>query len=126
MLDIVWLSTTKSSMSVAIIDFTLTVFFSSVLCAGGLGGIGMGLGPGGQPINANRLSGGGGMGSMGPGGQSPLKYFSLGSQSSPMLCTVQLLCFYSAADPGMDSYFCNSGPSQVPEIRSVVVGIFRY
>uniref|UniRef100_A0A3P9P344 Myelin expression factor 2 n=1 Tax=Poecilia reticulata TaxID=8081 RepID=A0A3P9P344_POERE len=41
----------------------------------GLGGIGMGLGPGGQPINANRLSGGGGggggggMGSMGPGGK---------------------------------------------------------
>uniref|UniRef100_UPI0037E75381 myelin expression factor 2 n=1 Tax=Semicossyphus pulcher TaxID=241346 RepID=UPI0037E75381 len=38
----------------------------------GLGGIGLGLGPGGQPINANRLSGGGGggggMGSMGPGG----------------------------------------------------------
>uniref|UniRef100_A0A9J8BML2 Myelin expression factor 2 n=1 Tax=Cyprinus carpio carpio TaxID=630221 RepID=A0A9J8BML2_CYPCA len=33
----------------------------------GLGGIGMGLGPGGQPINANRLSGGG-VGSMGPGG----------------------------------------------------------
>ncbi|KAM9408855.1 myelin expression factor 2 [Pholidichthys leucotaenia] len=31
----------------------------------GLGGIGMGLGPGGQPINANRLSSGGGMGSMG-------------------------------------------------------------
>lgn len=33
----------------------------------------MGLGPGGQPINANRLSGGGGggMGSMGPGGESP-------------------------------------------------------
>uniref|UniRef100_A0A8D0AYA6 Myelin expression factor 2 n=1 Tax=Sander lucioperca TaxID=283035 RepID=A0A8D0AYA6_SANLU len=28
----------------------------------GLGGIGMGLGPGGQPINANCLSGGGGMG----------------------------------------------------------------
>ncbi|XP_041750457.1 myelin expression factor 2 isoform X2 [Coregonus clupeaformis] len=34
----------------------------------GLGGIGMGLGPGGQPINANRLSGGGGMGNMGPAG----------------------------------------------------------
>ncbi|KAF5884522.1 myelin expression factor 2, partial [Clarias magur] len=33
----------------------------------GLGGIGMGLGPGGQPINTNRLSGGG-MSSMGPGG----------------------------------------------------------
>uniref|UniRef100_A0A669CE25 Myelin expression factor 2 n=1 Tax=Oreochromis niloticus TaxID=8128 RepID=A0A669CE25_ORENI len=33
----------------------------------GLGGIGMGLGPGGQPINANRLSGGSGMSSMGPG-----------------------------------------------------------
>lgn len=39
-----------------------------VMCvAGGLGGIGMGLGPGGQPINANRLSGGG-VASMGPGG----------------------------------------------------------
>lgn len=38
--------------------------------AGGLGGIGMGLGPGGQPINATRLSaGGGGMGSMNPGGK---------------------------------------------------------
>ncbi|XP_012670376.2 myelin expression factor 2 isoform X2 [Clupea harengus] len=38
----------------------------------GLGGIGMGLGPGGQPINANRAGGGGGggggMGAMGPGG----------------------------------------------------------
>lgn len=46
----------------------VSVFY---LCpAGGLGGIGMGLGPGGQPINANRLSGGGGMGSMGPGGHS--------------------------------------------------------
>ncbi|XP_016332604.1 myelin expression factor 2 [Sinocyclocheilus anshuiensis] len=33
----------------------------------GLGGVGMGLGPGGQPINANRLSGGA-VGSMGPGG----------------------------------------------------------
>ncbi|XP_053176358.1 myelin expression factor 2 [Scomber japonicus] len=34
----------------------------------GLGGIGMGLGPGGQPINANRLNSGGNVGSMGPGG----------------------------------------------------------
>ncbi|XP_028256818.1 myelin expression factor 2 isoform X2 [Parambassis ranga] len=51
----------------------------------GLGGIGMGLGPGGQPINANRLSsgagggggGGGGsssMGSMGPGGMDVSGY----------------------------------------------------
>lgn len=45
-----------------------------MFCVGGLGGIGMGLGPGGQPINANRLSSGGGMGSMGPGGQSALVY----------------------------------------------------
>uniref|UniRef100_A0AAY4E8M0 RRM domain-containing protein n=1 Tax=Denticeps clupeoides TaxID=299321 RepID=A0AAY4E8M0_9TELE len=36
----------------------------------GLGGIGMGLGPGGQPINANRLSGG--MSSMAPGGLTHL------------------------------------------------------
>ncbi|TDH16868.1 hypothetical protein EPR50_G00002530 [Perca flavescens] len=42
----------------------------------GLGGIGMGLGPGGQPINANCLSGGGGggMGSMGPGGMDAQGY----------------------------------------------------
>ncbi|XP_075933829.1 myelin expression factor 2 [Anarhichas minor] len=49
----------------------------------GLGGIGMGLGPGGQPINANRQSGGGaagggggggGMGSIGPGGMEAQGY----------------------------------------------------
>ncbi|XP_042692237.1 heterogeneous nuclear ribonucleoprotein M isoform X3 [Centrocercus urophasianus] len=34
----------------------------------GLGGIGMGLGPGGQPIDANHLNKGMGMGNMGPGG----------------------------------------------------------
>ncbi|XP_015147412.1 myelin expression factor 2 isoform X10 [Gallus gallus] len=34
----------------------------------GLGGIGMGLGPGGQPISATQLSMGGGMGNVGPGG----------------------------------------------------------
>ncbi|XP_027322691.1 myelin expression factor 2 isoform X2 [Anas acuta] len=34
----------------------------------GLGGIGMGLGPGGQPISATQLNMGGGMGNMGPGG----------------------------------------------------------
>ncbi|XP_026233627.1 myelin expression factor 2 isoform X2 [Anabas testudineus] len=39
----------------------------------GLGGIGMGLGPGGQPLNANRLSGGG-MSSMGPGGMDVPDY----------------------------------------------------
>ncbi|XP_027716717.1 myelin expression factor 2 isoform X2 [Vombatus ursinus] len=33
----------------------------------GLGGIGMGLGPGGQPISANQLNMGGGMGNIGPG-----------------------------------------------------------
>ncbi|XP_057203648.1 myelin expression factor 2 [Triplophysa rosa] len=39
----------------------------------GLGGIGLGLGPGGQPINANRLSGGG-VGSMGPEGMDGPAY----------------------------------------------------
>ncbi|KAM4676633.1 myelin expression factor 2 [Discoglossus pictus] len=34
----------------------------------GLGGIGMGLGPGGQPINATQIGMGSGMGNMGPGG----------------------------------------------------------
>uniref|UniRef100_A0A663LUF6 Myelin expression factor 2 n=1 Tax=Athene cunicularia TaxID=194338 RepID=A0A663LUF6_ATHCN len=41
----------------------------------GLGGIGMGLGPGGQPISATQLSMGGGMGSMGPGGKSVFLVF---------------------------------------------------
>ncbi|KAK5915616.1 hypothetical protein CesoFtcFv8_001192 [Champsocephalus esox] len=40
----------------------------------GLGGIGMGLGPGGHPINANRPSCGGRMGSMGPGGMDAQGY----------------------------------------------------
>lgn len=41
-----------------------------VLCPGGLSGIGLGLGPGGQPIDASQLNrGGGGMGNMGPGGK---------------------------------------------------------
>ncbi|XP_035275059.1 myelin expression factor 2 isoform X3 [Anguilla anguilla] len=44
----------------------------------GLGGIGMGLGPGGQPINANRLSGGGGMANMGPGGMDGPGYGGMG------------------------------------------------
>lgn len=46
------------------------------LCPGGLSGIGLGLGPNGQPIDATQLNrgggggggGGGGMGNMGPGG----------------------------------------------------------
>lgn len=39
---------------------------------GGLGGIGMGLGPGGQPISASQLNIGGVMGNLGPSG----KYFN--------------------------------------------------
>lgn len=35
----------------------------------GLGGIGMGLGPGGLPIDANHLNKGLGMGNLGPGGE---------------------------------------------------------
>uniref|UniRef100_A0A8C9RR27 Myelin expression factor 2 n=1 Tax=Scleropages formosus TaxID=113540 RepID=A0A8C9RR27_SCLFO len=38
----------------------------------GLGGIGMGLGPGGQPISAHRLTGG--AGNMGPGGGWPITW----------------------------------------------------
>lgn len=49
----------------------------SILYVGGLGGIGMGLGPGGQPINANRISSGGTMSSLGPGGQSGLNVIYL-------------------------------------------------
>uniref|UniRef100_A0AAY5EW54 RRM domain-containing protein n=1 Tax=Electrophorus electricus TaxID=8005 RepID=A0AAY5EW54_ELEEL len=44
----------------------LSFLYFLTMATRGLGGVGMGLGPGGQPINTNRLSGGG-MGSMGPG-----------------------------------------------------------
>lgn len=45
-------------------------FGACVVCPGGLSGIGLGLGPGGQPIDASQLNrGGGGMGNMGPGGK---------------------------------------------------------
>lgn len=51
--------------------YNLELYLYLCSISGGLGGIGMGLGPGGQPINANRHGGGGGaMGSMGPGGWS--------------------------------------------------------
>uniref|UniRef100_A0A8B9BR05 Myelin expression factor 2 n=1 Tax=Anser brachyrhynchus TaxID=132585 RepID=A0A8B9BR05_9AVES len=43
----------------------------------GLGGIGMGLGPGGQPISATQLNMGGGMGNMGPGGKVVFLIFNL-------------------------------------------------
>nr|XP_055030123.1 myelin expression factor 2 [Misgurnus anguillicaudatus] len=46
----------------------------------GLGGVGMGLGPGGQPINANRLSGGV-VGSMGPGGMDGPAYGGMNSMT---------------------------------------------
>lgn len=43
---------------------------------GGLSGIGLGLGPGGQPIDRHQInrggSGAGGMGNMGPGGEELL------------------------------------------------------
>lgn len=42
----------------------------SFLLADGLGGIGMGLGPGGQPIDANHLNKGIGMGNLGPAGEN--------------------------------------------------------
>lgn len=51
-------------------DGSLTPYLF-ILKPGGLSGIGLGLGPGGQPIDAtmlNRGGGGGGMGNMGPGG----------------------------------------------------------
>ena len=56
------------NINVSSIEHCVYVFLFFGL-TGGLGGIGMGLGPGGQPINANHMSGGGGMGSVGPGGQ---------------------------------------------------------
>lgn len=48
----------------------------------------MGLGPGGQPINANRLNSGGGMGSMGPGGQSAVTWVGAGAGGSTRFACV--------------------------------------
>uniref|UniRef100_A0A4W6CEQ7 Heterogeneous nuclear ribonucleoprotein M n=1 Tax=Lates calcarifer TaxID=8187 RepID=A0A4W6CEQ7_LATCA len=73
----------------------------------GLGGIGMGLGPGGQPINANRLSGGGGggMGSMGPGGMDVAGYSGMNRLGGDM---------YRSGMGGMDRDF---GHSDMPVNR---------
>lgn len=65
------------------------IFFTYFCFQGGLGGIGMGLGPGGQPISATQLSMGGGMGSMGPGGKSAffiLKFYRALSLKLSFLC----------------------------------------
>lgn len=56
--------------------FDILIFSSD-----GLGGIGMGLGPGGQPIDANHLNKGMGMGNMGPGGK----------KITPTLCFMRAL-----------------------------------
>lgn len=49
---------------------------NAVICdLGGLGGIGMGLGPGGQPISASQLNISGVMGNLGPSGKFFLKHF---------------------------------------------------
>uniref|UniRef100_A0A672Z213 Myelin expression factor 2 n=1 Tax=Sphaeramia orbicularis TaxID=375764 RepID=A0A672Z213_9TELE len=66
----------------------------------GLGGIGMGLGPGGQPINANRLSGGGGM--------AQLRVFSMVGFICMCLC---LLDMYRSGMGGMDRDFGHSDMS---------------
>ncbi|XP_035855502.1 myelin expression factor 2 isoform X2 [Sander lucioperca] len=71
----------------------------------GLGGIGMGLGPGGQPINANCLSGGGGMGSMGPGGMDAQGYGGMNRVGGDM---------YRSGMAGMDRDF---GHSDMPMNR---------
>uniref|UniRef100_A0A671P870 RRM domain-containing protein n=1 Tax=Sinocyclocheilus anshuiensis TaxID=1608454 RepID=A0A671P870_9TELE len=58
----------------------LASFFSKPVppsYAGGLSGVGLGLGPGGQPIDATQLNRGG-MGNMGPGGKSVLHVGFLG------------------------------------------------
>lgn len=60
--------------------------------AGGLGGIGMGLGPGGQPINANRLSSGGAMGSGGQSGRHSHICHEISPKEFCVLNCVNLLC----------------------------------
>nr|XP_046247363.1 heterogeneous nuclear ribonucleoprotein M isoform X4 [Scatophagus argus] len=48
----------------------------------GLSGVGLGLGPGGQPIDATQLNrgGGGGMGNMGPGGMDGMGFGNMGGR----------------------------------------------
>ena len=54
-------------------DLPSSLLTKCPLCPGGLSGIGLGLGPGGQPIDAAQLNRGegrgAGMGNMGPGGR---------------------------------------------------------
>ena len=58
-----------------------SILWLSHFLSDGLGGIGMGLGPGGQPIDANHLNKGIGMGNLGPAGEKysvPLDWGFLG------------------------------------------------
>uniref|UniRef100_A0A8C9TQ29 Heterogeneous nuclear ribonucleoprotein M n=1 Tax=Scleropages formosus TaxID=113540 RepID=A0A8C9TQ29_SCLFO len=71
----------------------------------GLSGIGLGLGPGGQPIDTNQLNRGGstgGMGNMGPGGEV---------LSSPFFGPVCTLCMYVCIERTCaDVFLCTSMP----------------
>lgn len=64
----------RAPASVAWFSEKVSRGFTSNICffffLDGLGGIGMGLGPGGQPIDANHLSKGIGMGNLGPAGEA--------------------------------------------------------
>uniref|UniRef100_A0A3B4T9Z5 Heterogeneous nuclear ribonucleoprotein M n=1 Tax=Seriola dumerili TaxID=41447 RepID=A0A3B4T9Z5_SERDU len=76
---------------------------------GGLSGVGLGLGPGGQPIDATQLNrgggggGGGGMGNMGPGGMEGMGFGNMGGRmGGGTYQNVASCCGPSLLGPGLD------------------------
>uniref|UniRef100_A0A8C3LJ65 Myelin expression factor 2 n=1 Tax=Chrysolophus pictus TaxID=9089 RepID=A0A8C3LJ65_CHRPC len=77
----------------------------------GLGGIGMGLGPGGQPISATQLSMGGGMGNMGPGGKAMFFIFKFQNEHDRIFLVCALFfteMFRGGMGGNMDRDFARS------------------
>uniref|UniRef100_A0A8C8SR67 Heterogeneous nuclear ribonucleoprotein M n=1 Tax=Pelusios castaneus TaxID=367368 RepID=A0A8C8SR67_9SAUR len=91
----------------------------------GLGGIGMGLGPGGQPIDANHLNKGMGMPNMGPGGMGMegmgFGMNKMGAMEGPFGGMDNLGRFPS----GMNMGRMSGGSASIPGIERMAPGIDR-
>ncbi|CAI9612464.1 unnamed protein product [Staurois parvus] len=92
----------------------------------GLGGIGMGLGPGGQPLNATQIGMGSGMGNMGPSGMGGVDDFrgSLGSGMSGGMSSSMASMGSMASSMG-DMYRGGMGSSMDREFGRSELGLSR-
>ncbi|XP_071583819.1 heterogeneous nuclear ribonucleoprotein M-like isoform X4 [Heliangelus exortis] len=92
----------------------------------GLGGIGMGLGPGGQPIDVNHLNKGMGMGNMGPGGMGMegmgFGMNKMGGMEGPFGGMENMGRFPAGMNMGRMS---GGGNSNIPGIERMAPGIDR-